>query len=200
MVVSKKIRLYPTNEQISQFFNCAGAARFTYNECLAFKIDEYKASGYSCKVQDLIEHIQKLKYSGDYDWLLGIPEAITKQAIKDLDKAYKNFYSRGNKGFPKFKSKRHAKVSFYQRTDKLKMVDDNHIKITGIKVPIRVKEKLPSKVKNPRVKYDGKFWYLSYAVDYQEPCLKTEGDIIGVDLGIKVLAKTSDKEVRKEKA
>jgi len=193
MLVGRKIRLYPTKEQEKQFFNFSGASRFAYNECLAYKIQQYQDNGYSCKVQDLIEHLQDLKYNDeDYYWLQGIPEAITKQAIKDLDKAYKSFFKRGNKGFPKFKSKRHSKVSFYQRIDNLHMIDDNHIKITGIKTPVKVKEQIGVGLKNPRVTFDGKFWYLSYSYEIQEHEKKTEGEIIGIDLGIKSLAVTSD--------
>lgn len=141
-------------------------------------------------------HLQELKYTKErYSWLQGIPEAITKQAIKDLLKAYSMFYKRGNRGFPKFKSKRRSKLSFYQRTDNLRMVDDTHIKITGIKSPVKVKVQVPNGVKNPRVSFDGKFWYLSYSSEFIEPELKTEGDTLGIDLGIKSLATVSDGEV-----
>ena len=142
--------------------------------------------------------MQNLKYNNeDYYWLQGIPEAITKQAIKDLDKAYKAFFKRDNKGFPKFKSKKYSKLSFYQRTDKLYMIDDKHIKITGIRTPVKVKEQIWVGLKNPRVTYDGKFWHLSCSYETQEMEKKIEGKTIGVDLGIKSLAITSDGELYK---
>lgn len=195
MLVGRKIRLYPTKEQEKQFFSFSNASRFAYNESLAFKIKQYQETGYSCKVQDLIKHLQDLKYNyKEYSWLQSIPEAITKQAIKDLDQAYKLFFRRGNKGFPKFKSKKHSKLSFYQRTDNLRMIDDRHIKLTGIKTPVKVRENIGIDFKNPRVSYDGKFWYLSFSYEIQEPEKKTEGETIGVDLGIKSLAVTSDEE------
>lgn len=193
MLVSEKIRLYPTKEQEIQFFSFSGTARFIYNECLAYKIKMYQDYNYSCSVQDLIKHIQDLKYSDEYLWLQDTPEAVSKQSINDLDKAYKSFFKRGNKGFPKFKKRSRSKLSFYQRTDKLRVVDSNHIKITGIKEPVRVRNSdLVSPFKNSRVTYDGKYWYLSYSYEVTSLPKSTSGKVIGVDLGVKSLAVTSD--------
>ena len=104
MQIAQKIRLKPTKTQIEKFLHFSGTARFTYNECLAYKISQYK-QGNKISNQDCIKHIQRLKLTNDYTWIKETPEAITKQAIRDLDKAYKNFFKRGNKGFPKFKKK-----------------------------------------------------------------------------------------------
>lgn len=198
MVISTKIRLFPTKEQEELFFKFSNTARFAYNESLAYRIDKYNSEGYSCKVQDLIEHLQDMKYSSDFSWLQETPEAVTKQAIKDLDKAYKLFFQRGNKGFPKFKRKGKCTVSFYQRTDKFKRVDDTHIKITGIKQPVRIRETiLPTKVQNPRVIYDGKYWYISLSFDVPTSVEPLSDEILGVDLGIKNLAVVSDNRVYK---
>lgn len=192
MLVGEKIRLYPTKEQEQLFWKFAGVARFTYNTALAYKIDKYRSEGYSCKVQDLIEYVQQLKYSGDYDWLKEVPEAITKQAIKDLDEAYKRFFQQGNKGFPKFKKRNKCKPSFYQRTDNFHMIDSYHIKITGIKEPVRIKwHDAIWQCKNPRVTFDGKYWYLSYAYEVTELLPSNSDEVIGVDLGVKNLAVTS---------
>lgn len=38
MLISEKIRLYPTRKQKEQFINFCGAARFAYNESLSYKI------------------------------------------------------------------------------------------------------------------------------------------------------------------
>ena len=127
LIASEKIRLSPTPEQEEKFFEFSNIARFTYNECLGYKIDCYKNDNYSCTVQDLIEHIQYLKSLDDYSWLKNVPESVTKQSIKDLDKAYKMFFKRGNKGFPKFKKKSRCKPSFYVRSDRFKQLDSTHI-------------------------------------------------------------------------
>ena len=195
MQLAKKIRLYPTKQQEELFFQFAGTARFAWNESLAYRVERYVKCGLNTTIQDCIEHIQDLKYNdANYIWLKEVPEAVTKQAIKDLDKAYKLFFKSGF-GKPKFKKKNKCKVSFYQRTDNFRQVDDTHIKITGIKSYVKIKKcEIPKKVSNTRVSFDGKYWYLSYTYDVQEQ-RNTGTDTLGIDLGIKDLAIVSNKDV-----
>lgn len=191
MQLSRKIRLYPTKEQETLFIEFANTSRFAYNECLAYRISEYQ-KGKSIGQNECIKHLQELKYSDEYSWLQKTPEAITKQAIKDLDKAYKRFFKE-KKGFPKFHKKNKTPLSFYQRTDKFRQIDDTHIKITGIKTPVKChKCKIPDKVVNTRIKYDGKYWYLSYAYEKAVTQKDLSDTAIGVDLGIKEYAVCSD--------
>ena len=45
----------------------------------------------------MMKHLQDLKHNdSDYAWLNNVPEAITKQAMKDLLKAYKKVKGRSN--------------------------------------------------------------------------------------------------------
>ena len=192
MQIANKIRIYPTKEQEKQLFQFAGTSRFAWNESLAYRQDRYNNQKLNTTVQECIEHLQDLKRNNpNYAWLNNIPEAITKQAIKDLDKAYKSFFKSGF-GKPKFKKKGKCNISFYQRTDNFYQIDAIHIKITGIKTPVKIKKiDIPKKVANTRVSFDGKYWYLSYAYEIEE---NTNNGIeeLGVDLGIKDLAIISD--------
>jgi putative transposase len=195
--ISHKVRLYPTKEQEQLFWKYSGAARWCFNTVLAYRIDRYNNLGENTSIQECIEYIQDLKYNNsDFDWIREIPEAITKQAIKDLDKAYKYFFKSGF-GFPKYKKKGKSKTSFYQRTDKFRQVDDTHIKITGIKDYVKIKSfNFPSKIVNPRVSFDGKYWYISFAFEFQESESTGQGTM-GIDLGIKNLATCSNGKVYK---
>lgn len=193
MKVTFRVRMFPTKEQENKFWQFCGSARFAYNQCLDYKNRIYEETGYSCKVQDMLEYLQDLKYSDEYSWLQTIPEAVTKQAVKDLDNAFKRFF-KGLSGFPKFKKKGKCRFSFYQRTDNLKNVDNTHIKITGISTPVKIrKHKIVKPVSNPRVIFDGKYWFLHYSVDVEESKdSKLTDNVIGMDLGIKNLGILSD--------
>lgn len=194
MMVSEKIRLFPTPDQETKFKQFAGAARFVYNYALGLKIEYYREYNESLTTQNLIDFVKSLKYETErYAWLLDVPEAITKQAIKDLDTAYKNFFKRGNIGFPKFKKKGKCTESFYQRTDNFRQVDSEHIKLTGIKEFVRIRpNNIVFPANNPRVSFDGKYWYLSYSFEVEEHKPNLGGATVGVDLGIKKLAVRSD--------
>ena len=190
MQLSRKIRLYPTKEQEELFKEFSNTARFAYNESLAFRKQEYE-NGNCIGQKECIKHLQDLKYS-DYAWLQNTPEAVTKQAIKDLDKAYKKFFKE-KKGFPKFHKRGKTPLSFYQRTDNFRQIDDTHIKITGVKSPVKCKKcKIPDKVVNTRVKFDGKYWYLSYTYEKQEKTEQLHDKALGIDLGIKEYVICSD--------
>ena len=80
---------------------------------------------------------------------------MTKQAIKDACNAYKSFF-KGLVTFPKFKSRKKSKPSFYNDTSKLK-VRTKKVLIEKIGW-IKTNEQIPdTKYTNPRISFDGKF-------------------------------------------
>lgn len=205
MLLGKKIVLQPNKEQIQDFFRFAGTNRFAWNQSKDFYDTLYKEKGEYATLKDLMQYLQDLKHNNpDYVWLNDVPEAITKQAMKDMLKAYQKFYKdrktekfdpkNPDKFKPKFKKRGKCDESFYQRTDNIRKTDDTHIKITGIKKPVKCSAlkgvDLPEKIKNPRITFDGKFWYLSYSFEVNDEDIVNDYDreYLGIDLGIKDLA------------
>lgn len=208
MLVGKVVRLQPNKEQMRSFLRFAGTNRFSWNESLAFYESVYKDKGEYATLSDMMKHLQDLKHNNpDYAWLNEVPEAITKQAMKDLLKAYKKFYKDRKTGTfdpkhpdkyqPKFKKKGKCLESFYQRTDNIHKTDDTHIKITGIKKPVKcsmLKDvELPKNIQNPRITFDNKYWYLSYSYEVDKAdVIDSKREVLGIDLGIKDFAILSD--------
>lgn len=195
LIVGEKIRLYPTDEQIQIFKKYCGAARFVYNACLAEKIRAYQEEGISLSKFDLIRYAESLKYQDEYSWLKEISSGVVKIASQDVSSAYDLFFKRGNNGFPKFKKKGRCKESFglILNPSHCKFVDSTHLKFSKIKEPVRIRKHwIPEKILNPRVSFDGKFWYFSFSYEIAELKPVEDGEVIGVDLGVKSLAVTSD--------
>lgn len=214
MLSGNVVRLQPNKEQESLFFQFAGTNRFAWNKSKDFYDTLFREKGEYATIQQMIEHLQDLKHNNpEYEWLNHIPEAITKQAIKDLKKAYQKAYSDRKKNqkkskhnkesdydycMPNFKKKGKCKESFYQRTDSIHKTDDTHIKITGIAKPVKCTAlrgvALPEHIQNPRITFDGKYWYLSYSYEICDEDVITDSDRdnLGIDLGIKDFAITSD--------
>lgn len=193
MMLSKRIRLLPTKEQEQAFLRFAGTARWCWNECLSFHEHRYQ-EGNNTTIQDCIEHLQDLKYNHeDFEWLQTVPETITKRVIKDLDRAYKMFF-KGTMKHPRYKKKGRCKMSFFQREDRFRQVDDTHVKITGIKTPVKIRKcNIPTKIYNSHISYDNKYWYLSfsyYTETFKNPM--TSQEVLGVDLGLKTFAVVSN--------
>lgn len=201
MLIGKVVRLQPNKEQIQSFLQFAGTNRFAWNECKSYYDKVFKEEKRYVTLSDMTKHLQDLKHNNtDYTWLNDVPEAITKQAIKDLLKAYQKFYKDRKKNSskdydkykPKYKKKGKCEESFYQRTDNIHKTDDSHIKITGIKKPVKCSNlkgiDLPQHILNPRIKFDGKYWYLSYSYEVKPEQITFKRGALGVDLGIKDLA------------
>ena len=195
LIVGEKIRLFPTEDQVQIFKLYCGAARFVYNACLAEKIRAYQEEDISLGKFDLVKYAESLKYQDEYSWLNQISSGVVRVASQDVSNAYDLFFKRGNKGFPKFKKKGKCKESFGLNANPThcRFLDSTHLKFSKIKEPVRIRKHwIPDKLLNPRVSFDGKFWYFSFSYEV-EACEKSDSkEVIGVDLGIKSLAVTSD--------
>lgn len=64
----------------------------------------YKEQGISIGQKEIMRQITDTKYTPEYEWLQSYNSETVKQAVKDMLRAYTNFF-KGNKGFPKFKKK-----------------------------------------------------------------------------------------------
>lgn len=193
MLVGQKLRLKPNKAQEEWLRQYSGVARFIYNFSLAMKEVAYKEQDISLGQKEIMRQITDMKYTPEYEWLQSYNSETIKQAVKDMLRAYTNFF-KNNKGFPKFKKRGKCKEGFYIRYDKIYSVDEKHIKFPNLKQPMKISEPFvvyKGGIKNSRVSFDGKYWYLSFSYEL-EPIQETLTDeVIGIDLGLKELAVTS---------
>ena len=164
MIKAVKVRLRPTKVQEIQLRKSAGVARFAYNWALARQKENYEGGGKFLNDPSLRKEFTQLKQAEECEWLYETSNNISKQAIKDACDAYKRFFKKQS-GFPKFKSKRRSKASFYNDNIKLKFKEERFLieKVGWVRVsePERV---IANKFYNPRVSYDGKYWYISVGI------------------------------------
>ena len=204
MIKSIKVMLIPNNKQKTKLFQYAGTARFAFNWALAREQENYKNEGEFISDGELRKEFTVIRNSEDYNWLQSISNNVTKQAIKDACKDYKRFF-KGLSRFPKFKSKKKSKPSFFQDPLKIKFTD-THVKVEGFSNSkkknkqklnwIRLAEhnRIPTDCKyyNPRITYDGINWWISVGIECDDKIDIPDNDGIGIDLGIKDLAICSD--------
>ena len=189
MILSKKIRLKPTKEQEKQLIKSAGTARFIYNWTLDRQETNFKAGGKFISDNDLRKELTKLKKT-QFGWLSEVSNDVAKQAVKDACDAYKRFFKKLAKK-PKFKSRKKSKLSFYNDNVKL-IFKQNKVLLTKIGWVKCNEPLLNQKFTNPRISFDGKYWYFSVGVEVKKPAVKLTNEIIGIDLGIKDLAVVSN--------
>ena len=204
MIKTLKIMLIPNNKQKSKLFQSAGVARFAYNWTLGREKENYNNGGTFLSHYDLRKEFTKLKSTEKYKWLNDYSNNITKQAIKDACLAYKRFF-KGQSAFPKFKSRRKSKPSFYMDTDKIQFTEKtvklekitlsrkkNKQKLNWIKLAERNRIPTDGKYINPRITFDGLNWWISVGIEYTDNTKIPVNEGIGIDLGIKDLAVCSD--------
>lgn len=182
------MRLKPTKEQEILMFKSAGISRFTYNWALARWEEIYKSGGKPNKVT-IRKEFNQLKKDEKYIWLKEVSAQVSQYAFEDLAAAYNNFFE-GRAAKPQFKSKKKSKINFYARYDAIKFRDDtvNIEKIGKVKYVSNYQiPKLP-KYNNPRVSYDGRYWYLSLGFEHEAGKDNLNNLSIGIDVGIKDLA------------
>jgi putative transposase len=191
MLMGQKIRLCPTKEQEILLWQSAGTARWAYNWALKRQKENYEAGGTFLSDGTLRKEITQLKQTEEFVWLKNISNNIPKQAIKDACEAYKRFFKK-LAGFPRFKSRKRSTPKFYHDCEKLKVRPDKFVWLEKIGWVRASEQILPGPYCNPRISYDGKYWYLAVVVDK----LKIQGpmpfNVMGVDVGIKDLAICSD--------
>ena len=196
--------LIPNNKQKTKLFQCFGVSRFAYNWTLGKQQENYKNGGKFISDNDLRKEFTQLKKQEEYSWLNQYSNNIPKQAIKDACDSYKKFF-KGQSKFPKFKSKKKSRPSFYVDNVKIKFTE-THVKLEKLSEStkrskaklnwIRLAEKgripIACKYSNPRVTFDGVNFWISVGIEIEDNSEIPTNKGIGIDLGIKDLAICSD--------
>ena len=122
--------LLPNNKQRTKLFANAGVSRFIYNWTLNYQQMNYEIGNDFMSDNDLRKVLTSLKTTDKLKWLNSYSNNTAKQAVKDACDAYKKFF-KGLSKYPKFKSKRKSKPSFYVDTSKIQFTD-THVKLEKI--------------------------------------------------------------------
>ena len=194
MLKAYKYRLYPNKEQEEYFIKCFGCVRFIYNRMLSDKIEYYK------KTKQKLNNTPA-QYKKEFPWLKEVDSLSLANAQINLQTAYNNFFTRPETGFPNFKSKKNRHYSYTTNNQKGRVsISDRYIKLPKIGL-VKVKKhrefegiiKSVTVSKTPSCKY---FVSILVNCEEQEKLPQTNNEI-GIDLGIKEFAITSDGEMIK---
>ena len=204
MIKTMRVMLIPNNYQNTRLFQFAGSARFAYNRALEQESRNYEAGGKFINEYELRRRFTEFKQKPENKWLYTIGVNVCKQAIRDAVKAFQKFFG-GLAKYPKYKSRKHSKSSFYVDTLKIK-ITGTHVKLESIAQSkkktkqranwFRLAEhnRIPVNAKyfNPRISFDGLHWFLTAGIEISssETAVKTSDGTggIGIDVGIKDLA------------
>ena len=184
--------LDPNNVQRTALLKHAGVARFAYNWGLARRMEEYERTGKSSNAIGLHRQLNALKKT-NFPWMYEVSKAAPQEALRDLDRAYKNFFE-GRAKFPKFRSRRRG-IGGFRLTGSIRVFNDS-IQLPRIgRVRLKEKDYLPTEgvhILSATVSERAGRWFVSVQVEEEIEVPTNTGPIAGVDVGISKLATISD--------
>ena len=132
-----------------------------------------------------------LKGEAEYSWLNEVSNASLKCVCNDLHEAYGNYFNKKRK-HPKFKSRKHSKLSYPVRFDRFYFQNTRAVIEKVGKVKYKTDFNLPQgrghKFSNPRISYINDKWMLSFGIECENQARELTDKPMGIDLGVKDLA------------
>lgn len=201
MVYAYKFRIYPNVTQTNLIERTFGCCRFVYNYFLAERKRAYNESKKTLSYVDCAKEMTALKHS--LTWLKDVDSTALQSSLRDLDIAYQNFFRRvkqGQKpyGYPKFKKKKNGGHKSYKSScvgTNIRILDGRHIKLPKLgNVRCKFSKEVRGRILSATVSQNaaGKYFVSLCCTDVAIQPFPTTGAVVGVDLGIKDLAITSD--------
>ena len=196
-----RCRLYPNKDQAALIEETFGACRWVWNLALETKNAAWECENKNLSQFDLMKQLTIWKQTVA-PWLYEVSNSALQQSIRDLDKAYQNFFRRVKKGekpgYPKFKSRRDGTQSYRVPAagGAVAVIDNHHIKLPKLgKVKCRITQHVEGRILNATIKRvpSDKYFVIICCTDVPEPEMPVgENEMLGIDAGVKDLMIRSD--------
>jgi len=207
-MLAHRVRLVPTAAQEKQMRQACGVARFAYNWALAQWREQSNTGGKPSEI-GLRKHLNAIK-AEQFPWMAEVTKNAPQQGIKNLGRAYTNFFADLKKykrneipwkrvRVPKFKKKgQHDGFRADPGTDATRpqavKVSAKAVDLPRIGwVEMREEVRFAGKILSCTITRQGNAWFASFRIEAPyESDPHCADDVIGVDLGVSSLATLSD--------
>jgi transposase len=194
MIKAHKIRLHPTPEQEIYFAKAAGTARFCFNWARAEWERQYEA-GEKPSALGLRTQFHAIR-KDQFPWTYDVTKCVIEGAFMDVGAAFQNFFEgrkAGRKtGYPRFKSKKRSKQSFYLSNDKFTVGDHWTLVPKLGRVNMAESLRFSGKILSARISRTASWWFISITVEMPDETPMNTQPPTGVDAGLNRLATLSD--------
>ena len=188
-----KFRFYPTEVQSLVLGRTMGCARFVWNWALAERTRAYRMHGKSLGYHDMSAMLTTFKKAPDTSFLQEVSSVPLQQTLRHQQSAFTNFFAKRAR-YPRFKS-RQGRQSIEYTTNAFRW-RDGRLYLAKMRDPLDIRlsravpDGSPSTVTVSRDPAGR--WFVSMLFeDVMEP-LDLTGAVVGLDLGLKSFAVTSD--------
>ncbi|MGN6317005.1 RNA-guided endonuclease InsQ/TnpB family protein [Trinickia sp.] len=188
-----RFELMPSGEHARKMRRFAGARRFVYNKALALQKETHEAGGKFIGYVPMAKHLTAWRNSVETPWLKDAPVHTSQAALKDLDRAFVNFFER-RAAFPCFKRKGMHDSFRYPDAKQIKL-DRKHGRISLPKLGwlrYRNSRLVLGEVRRATVSLRAGKWFISIltAREVEQPA--PSGPAVGIDVGVARFATLSD--------
>ncbi|HEX5301354.1 MAG TPA: RNA-guided endonuclease TnpB family protein [Streptosporangiaceae bacterium] len=194
-----KCRAYPDSEQAAILSRTFGCVRVVWNRTLAWRHARWHGEQARTGFTQASAYLTAMKAREELEWLNEVSSVPLQQAIRHQQTAFGNFFA-GRARYPRYKSREGRQSAEYTRSGF--RYRDGRLYLAKMTAPLVFTWSWPDidpvaiGPTTVTVSRDpcGR-WYVSFAVDVADPeQLPATGAVVGVDLGIKDFAVTSDGE------
>lgn len=187
-----KYELQPNGDQQRNMRRFVGSCRFVFNKALAMQKARYEQGEKKLGYAGLCKLLTEWKVQAETIWLTETPSQALQQTLKDLERAYTNFFAK-RADFPRFKKKGQTDSFRYPQGFKL---DQGNSRIFLPKlgwIRYRNSRDVLGTPKNITISSNGGKWLVSIQTEREvaEP-VHPSASIIGIDVGITRFATLND--------
>ncbi len=189
-----KYRFSPSDEQKRILAQTFGCCRYVYNWALRERTDAYYQHGERLYYEGTAQRLVTLKKQEETMWLNEVSSVPLQQALRHLDKAFRNFFE-GRADYPTFKKKRHQQSATY--ASNAFTWDGQTLTLAKMDAPLSIvwHRPLPDSCKPSSVtitKDEANRYFVSILVEEDIKPLPVTPKMVGLDLGLKSMVITSD--------
>ena len=170
----------------------AGACRFVFNRALARQNENHEAGNKYIPYGKMASWLVEWKNATETQWLKDSHSQPLQQSLKDLERAYKNFFQ-NRAAFPRFKKRGQNDAFRYPQGVKL---DQENSRIFLPKLGwmrYRNSRQVTGVVKNVTVSQSCGKWYISIQTESEVSTpVHPSASMVGLDAGVAKLATLSD--------
>ena len=182
-----KFRLRPDGEQVRLMHRFSGSCRYVYNRALALQKERHDQGEKKLSVFALINKLPEWKSDPKTLWLTESPSQALQQVLKDLDRAYVNFFEKRAE-FPHVKKKGQSDSFRYPQGFKLDQANSRLFLPKLGWIRYRNSREVLGVVKNVTVSLSQGQWFASIQTEREVDLPLPQGDSIGIDMGIRRFA------------
>jgi putative transposase len=191
-----KFRVYPNDEQRTLIYQTFGCVRFTYNRFLNQRIELYKTDKKSTTYVNQAKELTALKK--ELTWLKDVDSISLQSTLKNLDTAFKNFFSKKAK-FPRFKSRKNNVKSYTSKnTNNSIRVEGNTLKFPKLGfLKVKFHRQIPQnhKILSATIRQvPTGAYFVSITTEFEKEIIQVpnEDKIVGLDFSMKELFVSSE--------